>query len=121
MQTMDALQSGWITGNPEVIAGSVSGNTLVVTRPNSRHLGHLAKTQIDLNGSMSATARYHQLRITLGLSVIRSELSPSGSTVAFNSHNIPSAHLDDVSLELLRLAEQPIAVVHETICEQVHW
>jgi hypothetical protein len=29
---MDALQSGQITGNPEVIAGSVSGNALLVSR-----------------------------------------------------------------------------------------
>jgi hypothetical protein len=28
---MDALQSGRITGNPEVIAGSVSGNAAVLT------------------------------------------------------------------------------------------
>jgi len=26
-----------------------------------------------------------------------------------------------VSFELLRRSEQPTAVVHETICEQVHW
>jgi hypothetical protein len=28
---------------------------------------------------------------------------------------------NDVSFELLRRSEQPTAVVHETICEQVHW
>jgi hypothetical protein len=34
---------------------------------------------------------------------------------------IPQPQLDDVSFELLRRSEQPTAVVHETICEQVHW
>jgi hypothetical protein len=29
--------------------------------------------------------------------------------------------LDDVSFELLRPPEQPTAIVHETIREQVHW
>jgi hypothetical protein len=43
---MDALQSGRITGNPEVIAGSVSGNADVVgnaseSTPNLRASGTL--------------------------------------------------------------------------------
>ena len=29
--------------------------------------------------------------------------------------------LDDLSFELLKRSEQPTAVVHEAICEQVHW
>jgi hypothetical protein len=91
------------------------------TLPYSRFIGHSAKTQIHLNGSMSALARYRQLRITSCLSVIRSELGASGSTVTLIHTKSLQPQLDDVSLELLRRAEQPIAVVHETICEQVHW
>ena len=44
-----------------------------------------------------------------------------GSIPLVHSHKILRPKLDDVSFELLRRSEQPTAVVHETICEQVHW
>lgn len=37
------------------------------------------------------------------------------------SREILSAPIRTISFELLRRSEQPTAVVHETICEQVHW
>ena len=38
-----------------------------------------------------------------------------------SSHRALQPGIDDVGFELLRRSEQPIAVVHETIHEQVRW
>ena len=51
------------------------------------------------------------------------------STFALPDYESETSHVllcrthafSDVSFELLRRSEQPTAVLHETICEQVHW
>jgi hypothetical protein len=51
--TKDALQSGPIADNPEVIAGSVAGNALLLTnRINSRLVGDL-EVNLDSNSDRS--------------------------------------------------------------------
>jgi hypothetical protein len=48
-------------------------------------------------------------------------ISGKGIDSHFHSYKILQPQFDDVSFELLRRSELPTAVVHETICEQVHW
>ena len=57
--------------------------------------------------------------ITLRFPVISQE----SASIDFHTHSqqIRSAPTRVVSFELFRRSEQPTGVVHETICEQVHW
>ena len=74
-----------------------------------------------LQGWMSALPRQHESRITSDLPVICPESAARVSTLTSIHTKSLQPQLDDVSFELLRRSEQPTAVVHETICEQVHW
>jgi hypothetical protein len=75
----------------------------------------------DSPAAPSQRANYRQLRITFGLPVIRPESAARVSTLTSIWTKSLQPQLDYVGFELLRRSEQPTAVVHETICEQVHW
>jgi hypothetical protein len=79
-----------------------------------RYLWIIAKTKDGYSGRSKQAVR-------CGLPVIRPESAARVSTLTSIPTKSLQPQLDDVSFKLLRRSEQPTAVVHETICEQVRW